>query len=61
VTLGYELGELGTYTNFGGTQFEERFVITAEARAEFAAATRPLARLRGPTMTDENYDVYVLR
>jgi hypothetical protein len=61
VTLGYELGELGTYTNFGGTQFEEHFVITAEARAEFVAATRPLARLRGPTMTDENYDVYVLR
>jgi hypothetical protein len=61
IALGWDLGTPGTLTNFPGTRFEERFVITPAARDAFVAATRPLARLRGPTITDENYDVYVLR
>jgi len=60
ITLGWQLGALGTFANFAGTQFEERFTITAAARAEFLAATTLVARL-GPTLTDENYDVYLLR
>ena len=60
VTLGWPLAEPGTYANFTGTRFEEHFVATADAREAFFAATRLLARL-GPTITDENYDVYVLR
>jgi hypothetical protein len=60
ITLGWQLGALGTFANFAGTQFEERFTITEAARAEFLAATTLVARL-GPTLTDENYDVYVLR
>jgi hypothetical protein len=61
ITLGYDLERPGAYTNFGGSRFEERFRITPEARDAFLAATQPLARLRGPTLTDENYDVFVLR
>lgn len=61
ITMGWELGRPGTYTNFPGTRFEEHFVVTQEALDEFLAATQPLARLRGPTGTDENYDVFVLR
>ena len=60
ITLGWQLGALGTFANFAGTQFEERFTITEAARAEFLAATTLVARL-GPTLTDENYDVYLLR
>jgi len=60
ITLGWQLGTLGTFANFAGTQFEERFTITAAAREQFLAATTLVARL-GPTLTDENYDVYVLR
>ena len=61
VTLGWGIDAVGTHVNFGGTRFEERFTITPEARAAFIDAVRPLARLRGPTITDENYDVFVLR
>jgi hypothetical protein len=61
ITLGWELGRIGTYTNFPGTRFEEHFVITPEGREEFLASVRPRARLRGPVLTDETYDVYVLR
>lgn len=61
ITMGYDLDQPGTYTSFPGTRFEERFVITPEARDEFLAATRLLANLRGPTVTDENYNVFVLR
>lgn len=60
ITLGWSLAEPGVRTSFAGTQFEERFVITDEARAAFLAATRHLARL-APTITDESYDVYALR
>jgi hypothetical protein len=60
ITMGYDVGRPGAYTNFPGTRFEERFRITPEARDAFLAATQPLARL-GPTLTDENYDVFVLR
>jgi hypothetical protein len=60
ITLGWPLAQPGTYTNFRGTRFEERFVVTPAAREEFFAAARLVARL-GPTITDENYDVYVLR
>jgi hypothetical protein len=60
ITMGWPLAQPGTLTNFGGTRFEETFVVTREARAEFLAATRLLARF-GPTITDENYDVYLLR
>lgn len=61
ITLGLYGVPPGTYANFAGTVIEEQFVITAEARAEFLAATELLAQFRGPTMTDERYDVYVLR
>lgn len=61
VTMGWDLAALGTHTNFRGTQFEERFVVTEADRARFLEATQLLARLRGPTITDENYDVFVLR
>jgi hypothetical protein len=61
ITFGLDLAQPGTQTNFAGTIIEEKFVITPEARAEFLAATTLLAQLRGPTMTDERYDVYVLR
>ena len=60
ITLGWQLDALGTFANFAGTQFEERFAIDGAARAEFRTATTLVARL-GPTLTDENYDVYVLR
>ncbi|HJQ83704.1 MAG TPA: hypothetical protein VKA21_06505 [Candidatus Binatia bacterium] len=60
ITLGMELSVPGTYVNFRGTQFEETFLITDETRADFQASTRLLAHL-GPTITDENYYVYVLR
>jgi hypothetical protein len=60
ITLGWPLDALGTMTSAPRTYAEERFTITAEARDAFRAATRHLARL-GPTITDENYDVYVLR
>ncbi len=61
ITLGYDLQQPpGTYTNYPGTRFEETFVVTPEARDEFLAATEPLARLRA-TITDEGYDVFVLR
>jgi hypothetical protein len=60
ITMGWPLAQPGTFTNFGGTRFEETFVVTQETRAEFFAATQLLARL-GPTITDENYDVYLLR
>ena len=60
ITMGWPLAQPGTLTNFRGTRFEETFVVTPEARAEFFAATQLLARL-GPTITDENYDVYLLR
>lgn len=61
ITFGLDLSQLGVQTNFGGSAFEEKFVITAQARAEFLAATTLLAQLRGPTLTDERYDVYVLK
>lgn len=60
ITMGYDVRQPGAYTNFRGTRFEEHFRITPEARDAFLAATQPLARL-GPTLTDENYDVFVLR
>jgi hypothetical protein len=60
VTLGWDIRRPGRHTSFEGTRFEEHFAVTQEARDEFLAAVRPLARLRGPTLTDENYDVYVL-
>ncbi len=60
ITMGYDVRQPGAYTNFGGSRFEERFRITSEARDAFLAATQPLGRL-GPTITDENYEVFVLR
>lgn len=60
ITFGWNLGETGTHVNFPGTRFEESFTITAEQRADFLAAVQPLVRLRGPTLTDESFDVYVL-
>lgn len=60
VTLGSKLETLGVLTNQPGTYAEERFLVTAAARDEFVAATRHVAYL-GPTITDERYDVYVLR
>jgi hypothetical protein len=59
-TLGFEVDPAGEHTTFTGTQFEERFVVTEEARTEFLAANRFLGRL-APALTDEIYDVYVLR
>jgi hypothetical protein len=60
VTLGSPLDALGVLTSQPGTYAEERFLVTAAARDEFVATTRHLAQL-GPTITDEHYDVYVLR
>ena len=61
VTLGFDVGQLGIHSHFPGTRFEETFEVTAPARDAFVAATRLIANLRGPTITDERYDVYVLR
>jgi len=61
ITLGWDIDRFGTNVNFRGTQFEESFEVDAATRAEFLAATQPLARLRGPTITDESYDVFLLR
>lgn len=61
IVLGSDLQRVGVDTNYGGTRFAETFAITPETRAEFLATTRLLGRLRGPTITDENYDVYLLR
>ncbi|MEO6029671.1 MAG: hypothetical protein ABIR79_22620 [Candidatus Binatia bacterium] len=61
LTLGYDVGQLGIHTRFKGTRFEETFEITARARDEFLAATKPIARSNEPTITDEHYDVFVLR
>ena len=60
VTMGWDLGQAGTAVNFAGSRFEEHFVISPDARAEFLAATRRVASLLGPTITDERYEVYVL-
>jgi hypothetical protein len=60
ITLGWQLGTLGTFANAPGTHAEEHFTITAAARDDFQTSTTHLARL-GPTITDENYDVYLLR
>jgi hypothetical protein len=60
IAIGLDLARDGVHANFAGTAFEERFVVTPEQRAEFVAATTLRAQLRGPTMTDERYDVYVL-
>src|SRR5262249_19850866 len=60
VTLGWELDDLGVHRIFGGSQFEEAFRIDAGARDAIRAATQYLGRL-GPSITDEAYDVYVLR
>lgn len=61
ITLGFDVGQLGVHTEFGGTRFEETFQVTAPDRDRFLAATQLLAAFRGPTLTDERYDVYVLR
>jgi hypothetical protein len=60
VTLGWSLDAAGTFANAPGTYAEEHFTITEAARDAFRAATRHVGRL-GPTITDENYDVYLLR
>ncbi len=60
ITLGWGLDAPATHTIFPDTPFEETFTIDAASRAAFLAAARPLARL-APTVTDERYDVYVLR
>lgn len=60
LTFGWDLDELGVHRNFPGTRFEEHFSITAEARDDFLRTMHPLAQLRGPAMTDEIYDVFVL-
>src|SRR5262249_23136150 len=60
ITLGWGLDATATHTIFRDTPFEETFTIDGASRAAFLAATRPLARL-DQTMTDERYDVYVLR
>ncbi len=61
IAMGWGLGEVGVRRNFAGTRFEEQFVVTAEAHDDFLASTQFVASLRGPTMTDEQYDVFVLR
>ncbi len=61
VTLGFDVEQLGIHTSFGGTLFAQTFEITARQRDDFLAATRLVAPLRGPTLTDERYDVFVLR
>ena len=58
---GNNLEETGLHTRHPGTRYEETFAIAPEARDEFRAATRVLAKLTGPTVTDERYDVYLLR
>ena len=61
ITLGWDIQRVGRHVSFGGSKFEERFDVTPAARDEFLAATRPYAQLRGPALTDESYDVHVLR
>ena len=61
IALGFDVGQLGIHTEFPGTPFQETFEITAPARDAFLAATRLVADLGGPTITDERYAVYVLR
>lgn len=61
IVLGWEVDKPGVRTLYGGSPYEETFAITPEARDAFLAATRRVANLRGPTITDEKYDVYVLR
>ena len=60
IALGYDLQETGLHTRHSGTRYEETFAIAPESRDEFRAATRLLAKLTGPTVTDERYDVYLL-
>ncbi len=60
IALGWDLDPVGVRTNFPGTRFAETFAVTAQQRDAFVAATRPLAA-RGSTMTDEWYDVFLLR
>jgi len=75
IVMGFEMEPAGVHKIFGGggSPVEETFAITPEARAEFLAATRRIASLRGEEIfpalrharlrvnTDEHYDVYVLR
>ena len=61
IALGYDLKETGVQTRHPGSRYEETFTIAPESRDQFRAATRLLAQLTGPTLTDERYDVYVLR
>jgi hypothetical protein len=60
ITMGWPLSELGVHTNFPATRFQETFVVSPADRDAFLAAVYPLAP-RAPAITDESYDVFVLR
>jgi len=60
VAMGWDV-QPGVYKGNEGTPYEETFTITPAARDAFLAGTRHVADLRQPTITDERYDVYVVR
>ena len=61
LVLGWLLDGADRQSAYVGTFFEQTFTMTAAAREEFLRQTELLGRLRAAPMTDENYDVFVLR
>ena len=61
LVLGWWLDGAERQSTYVGTFFEQTFAMTATAREDFLRQTELLGRLRAATLTDENYDVFVLR
>ena len=61
LVLGWLLDGPDRQSMYVGTFFEQTFTMTASAREEFFRQTQLLGRLRDAPLTDENYDVFVLR
>ena len=61
LALGWWLDRAAPQSMYVGTFFEQTFTMTAAAREEFLRQTELLGRLRAAALTDENYDVFVLR
>ena len=61
LALGWLLDGADRQSMYVGTFFEQRFTMSAVTRDEFLRQTELLGRLRDAPLTDENYDVFVLR
>jgi len=60
IALGWQLDGPPEQAIAKGTNFEETFTTTPAAIAEFRRRTQQLGSFRAATLSDENYDVFVL-